>query len=146
MITEAIVPEPERFDPTHERPLPSESTDDLARWLGVWRRMDLAHINGFPLWEKEVFDALHTAFEPLQAIFTHYAKSGSAGSKSASAALTLQSSELTNLALDVGLATKLFPMARVVGVFERADLGDGGAPGDGGLGLHEFLECVTMLS
>ena len=68
MITEAIVPEPERFDPTHEQPLPSESTDDLARWLGVWRRMDLAHINGFPLWEKEVFDALHSAFEPLQAM------------------------------------------------------------------------------
>ena len=140
------MPEPERFDPKHERPLPSESADDLARWLGVWSKMDLAHIIGFPLWEKAVFGALHAAFEPLQAIFTHYAKSGAAGSKSASVALTLQRSELTTLALDVGLATNLFPMSRVLGVFQRADLGDGGAPGDGGLGLHEFLECVTMPS
>jgi hypothetical protein len=29
--------------------------------------MDLAHINGFPLWEHAVYDALHAAFEPLQA-------------------------------------------------------------------------------
>ena len=146
VITEAIVPEPQRFDPKHAPLLPSESADDLARWLAVWGKMDLAHIDGFPLWEKAVFDALHEAFDPLQAIFAHYAKSGAAGSASASAALILQSSELTTLALDVGMATKLFPMARVVAIFARADLGDGGAPGDGSLELHEFLECITMLS
>ena len=52
VITEAIVPQPVRFDPSKQPPLPGESAEEHARWLGVWRRMDLAHINGFPLWEQ----------------------------------------------------------------------------------------------
>ena len=52
VITEAVVPQPVRFDPSKQPPLPGESAEEHARWLGVWRRMDLAHINGFPLWEQ----------------------------------------------------------------------------------------------
>ena len=113
-------------------------------------------------------DALHGAFDPLAGIFKHYAMTGAAND-SAAKTHTMQKTELTNLALDIGLATKLFPMVRLAGptaaasprprpispdlpqvrvgeIFERADLGDGGGRGDLGLELHEFLECIVMLS
>lgn len=110
--------------------------------LQAWKRMNLSHVFGFPVWEKAVFTLLHKSFAELTSIFTHYAKSGSAGSSSAHGALTMQQTELTNLALDCALATETFPMARVQGVFARSDHKNG----DHALELHEFLEAVVQLS
>ena len=63
----------------------------------------------------------------------------------------MQQTELTNLALDCGLASDAFPMVRVQNIFERADQEDADAAGvkkggDNALELHEFLECVVMLA
>jgi hypothetical protein len=67
-------------------------------------------------------------------------------------ALTMQQSELTDLALDCSLATADFPMERVVQVFESADAVKDpaalkkGATADGNLELQEFLEAVAKLA
>ena len=68
-----------------------------------------------------MFDMLRTHFEQLRSIFDYYAKSGTAGSSSAGALLTMQQSELQTLAIDVGLTTDKFSMTRVINIFKRAD-------------------------
>ena len=108
--------------------------------------MDLGHLYGFPLWEKAVFMLLHRSFPELHSIFVTYSKRDDSGS--ATALETMQQTELVDLALDCGLATAAFPMARVQLVFARADLVDAGKAGDHGMALdfHEFLEAVVQLS
>ena len=64
--------------------------------------MDLYHVYGFPTWEEQAFKLVQNHFDELVSIFTEYAKTGSAGSGSAKALMTMQSTELTNLALDCG--------------------------------------------
>ena len=99
-----------RFVPD-ERP-----TSELARvprqFRQCWARMELSSTHGWPLWEAEVYGLLAESFAEIHSIFSYYGRSGAAGGTSASAALTLQSSELTNLALDIELAHKNFPMVR----------------------------------
>jgi hypothetical protein len=63
----------------------------------------------------------------------------SGGSSEPSALETMQQAELVDLALDCGLATDAFPMARVQAVFARADATKA-------LELHEFVEGVVSLS
>ena len=112
-ITNALYPPLVRYDP---------STSGASQgFIDVWGMMDLSKLFGFPLWEEDVFFALYGAFNELQSIFAMYAKSNASGSASASQALTMQQTELTDLALDCSLATDAFPMARVVLVFESAD-------------------------
>ena len=129
--------------------------------IGTWKKMDLNHVMGFPVWEEEVFGVIQRAFPELVSIFTEYAKSGSAGSGSAKATTTMQSTELTNLALDCELATDNFKMARINTIFQRADQvddtyvvdkadkrkvkGKSAEMGDHGLELHEFMECLIMI-
>jgi len=141
VVSNALYPPIERYDP-------STSGADPA-FLDTWAKMDLSHLAGFPLWEEGVFMALAGAFQELISIFSQYAKSGSGGK--ANEALTMQQTELTDLALDCSLATDAFPMARVIVVFERADMadakpGEAPKPGDGALELFEFLEAVVMLA
>ena len=38
-------------------------------FLEEWAQMDLSHIFGFPLWEKDVHDVLQPQFKELQSIF-----------------------------------------------------------------------------
>eukprot|EP00966_Prymnesium_polylepis_P147009 3395466-Prymnesium_polylepis.1 len=58
----------------------------------------------------------------------------------------MQQTELVDLALDVGLANKAFPMARVQMIFERADQTGDRQAGDNALEFHEFLEAVVLLA
>ena len=51
----------------------------------TWSKMDVSHVAGFPVWEREVFELLLKANAELTSIFNHYAKAGSAGSGSATA-------------------------------------------------------------
>ena len=127
----------------------------------MWSKMDLKHIYGFPLWEENVFSQFTTHFDELKAIFTHYAKSGGAGAVSANAALTMQSTELGNMCLDIDILTEKFNMTRVINIFRRADQvddtqkaaahdhriieGEAAKGGDRGLELHEFLEALVAL-
>ena len=112
-ITDALFPPLVRYDPS--------TSGANEGFIAQWERMSLDKLFGFPLWEEDVFFALYGAFKELQSIFAQYAKSNASASAKGSAALTMQQTELTDLALDCSLATESFPMERVVAVFESAD-------------------------
>ena len=76
--------------------------------------------------------------------------------------MTMQVTELTNLALDIDILSEDFNATRVTNIFRRADQvddtqkeashdnriveGEAAAAGDRGLELHEFIECVVMIA
>jgi hypothetical protein len=98
------------------------------------------------LWEEDVFSMMQPAFTDLLSIFTYYAYAGSAsdGSATSWSTDTLQQTELVDLALDCGLATKQFSMAKVVALFEAENARNGAADAD--LELFEFLQLVVVLA
>jgi hypothetical protein len=136
VLTEVLAPRAERLSTAGVLALPGMDAAVHALFMGVWAKMDLGHLFGFPLWEKAVFMLLHRSFPELQSIFVTYSKRGTADSGSLE---TMQQTELVDLALDCGLATAAFPMARVQLVFD-------GKAGDQALELHEFLGVVVQLS
>ena len=77
VITEAVAPPMVRFDPSTSGANP--------KFLAHWAKVDLSHVCGFPMWEADVFGLLSAAYDELNSIFNHYAKSGSAGAVSANA-------------------------------------------------------------
>jgi hypothetical protein len=99
---------------------PDELSAQPAEWMATFAKMDLSDCHGWPLWEKEVFTILSSAFDELGSIFSYYAKSGGVGT-SATSAFQLQQAEVTNFALDCGLASKEFPMARIHSLMEVSD-------------------------
>jgi hypothetical protein len=121
VISEALYPPLVRFDPSTSQPKAGAPYNEHRLLLETWAKMDLSHMFGFPAWEGELFGAFQGAFGELRSIFDYYAKSGTAGSASAGAAMTMQSTELTNLALDCNFVTPAFSMARVNTIFQRAD-------------------------
>ena len=70
---------------------------------------------------QAVFTHLSGHVPELQSIFIHYAKSGTAGSAGANAALTMQTTELGNMCMDIDMLTEKFNMTRVINIFRRAD-------------------------
>ena len=146
VLTEVLAPRVERLSTAGVVALPGMDAAVHALFMRVWAKMDLGQLYGFPLWEKAVFMLLHRSFPELHSIFVTYSKRDDSGS--ATALETMQQTELVDLALDCGLATAAFPMARVQLVFARADLVDAGKAGDHGMALdfHEFLEAVVQLS
>ncbi len=121
VISKYCYPPLPRYDTSLAQPLEGESQADLNTFIMFWNQMDLSHVYGFPLWEEGVFHLLHANFEQLRSIFDYYAKSGTAGSSSTGALLTLQQTELQTLAIDVGLNSAKFSMTRVINIFKRAD-------------------------
>ena len=149
VISEAVSPPVERFDASLASPLPDQEREEHERWMATWANMGLSHVYGFPLWEEEVFHLLQRTYAETFSIFAHYSKSGSSGTSSATAAMTMQQSELGSLVHDIGLATEVFPIARVNVIFTRADQAEEVGHKKGGnksLEFHEFLEAVVMLS
>ena len=116
VIAEAVVPKVERFDPASAAPPTGMETDLHDLFLHTWSRMDLRQAFGWPLWEKPVFHLLHRSFPELKSIFKQYASSGG-GASSVHGAETMQSTELTNLALDCQLPTEAFPISRIQAIF-----------------------------
>ena len=45
-------------------PLPKEGAAALSAWRDLWRAADLRAVPGWPLWEEEVHDLLHSNPEP----------------------------------------------------------------------------------
>ena len=136
VLTEVLAPRAERLSTAGVLALPGMDAAVHALFMGVWAKMDLGHLFGFPLWEKAVFMLLHRSFPELQSIFVTYSRRGTAESGSLE---TMEQTELVDLVLDCGLATKAFPMARVQAVFD-------GKAGDQALELREFLEVVVQLA
>ena len=90
---------------------------EIVLVVDAW--LALNGLYAFPTWEKEVFELYSNATGELMSIFRQYSKIG--GSHAAD---TMQQTELTNLALDCGIASEAFPMTRVIQIFERADMVD----------------------
>ena len=113
-----------RFDVAKDLATPEEKAiSDVPDWNGMWAKMDLSDVHGWPLWEKEVYLLLGAAFDELASIFAYYSKSGGVGT-SANSAFVLQQAEVTNFALDCGLATKEFMMSRIHVLMEQSDQSD----------------------
>ena len=119
IISAALYPPVERFDPSA-----AAASSEEGGFVREWAKMDLSHVFGFPVWEQGVFEIFNASSEELKSIYQMYAKSGTAGSASANAALTMQQTELQNLALDCQLSSEAFSMTRVMCVswFRSADL------------------------
>jgi hypothetical protein len=164
IVSEAVVPPPPRYDTSKAKPLKDQAEAEHKALLKVWSQMDLSHVFGFPLWEEELFGVFQRAYPELKSIFAQYAKSGSAGSGSALSAMTMQQTELTDLALDCELATEQFKMARINNIFMRADQKDDtfevnkadsragsikgktAEKGNQALTMPEFFECLVMIA
>jgi hypothetical protein len=116
-----------------------------AAWLAVWQDVDLSRLPGFPLWERPVFELLQALplspfthpTEPscthrarvhawfmhppqacwpvLRSIFHFYCKRGNDASVGHPNQMTLPAFLLW--ADDCRMRTKLFPQARIQGVF-----------------------------
>ena len=156
VISAAMYPPVERFDAA------ASSGDSKSPCAVTWAKMDLSHVFGFPTWEEGVYSAFSKSYDEIVSIFNMYAKSGTAGASSASKAMTMQQTELQNLALDCSLSNEKFSKTRVINIFKRADqvdatakasaadkrvmVGDNAKGGDRGLELHEFCECLVMLA
>ena len=121
VISKYCCPPLPRYDPSTAEAVEGQ---DLKTVILFWERMDLSHVFGFPTWEEPAFKLFAASFSELSSIFQQYAKSGAAGSGSATSALTMQKTELTNLALDCGLATKDFMMTRIHSLMEVSDQTD----------------------
>ena len=82
-------------------------------WVGPDTMLEKAFTSLMIVLGTFVFALLQGTFAEIKSIFDYYAKSGTAGSASATAAMTMQTTELTTLALDCSIATPSFPMARI---------------------------------
>ena len=58
VITEAVVPPPNRLDVASVVALPGQDPVEHNKLMQAWGKMDLGHVYGFPLWEKEVFTVI----------------------------------------------------------------------------------------
>ena len=95
----------ERYEADKEtKPLKTESTKDLEKWLDCWSRMEIMDVHMWPTWEKEVHDILHPLFKELQLIFLAYTRSIS--EDSAEDAMEMSMDEFHDFVVDVGLETK----------------------------------------
>ena len=153
VISEVVAPPTERFD------VASSGAD--KKFCAVWAKTDLWHVFGFPMWEKEVFTLLYSSGR-AQVHLRPLCKEWLGGLGYANAAMTMQQTELVDLALDCELTSESFSMARVQNIFERADqvddtfveskadkrvlLGETAKGGDNGLEFHEFLECIIQIA
>jgi hypothetical protein len=120
VITKAVVEPIMRFDASYAAPTGGQPKDEFEVALATWDRMDLGNVHGFPVWEAAVFELIKSNFGEIMSIFSQYSK-GSGDGSSAKGAMTMQQTELTELCVDCSIETPDFPMARIIGVFERAD-------------------------
>ena len=138
-IGDAIAPKVARFDPTETLALPGHSAAEHERWMSAWSQMDLSRLVGFPTWEKEVFDILQHFFLDLYNLFVYYSYAGDAF-----AGETMQQGELVDLALDCAIATKDFPMTKLVQLFDEVNKASATVNTD--LDLPEFLTLLVHLA
>ena len=96
------IPPPERYLP--------DSGSAPAAFIECWNKMDgLEVVPGFPVWEEDVYKLLASAYADLEPLFQYYS-GDSAG---------MQQAELVDLALDNSLATKPYPITKVVALFDQ---------------------------
>ena len=139
----AAVADVPRYDASGAIALPGQGAAEHDKFMSSWKKLDLSHVEGFPTWEEEIFHILQQSFTDLLSIFTYYACAGEP-TGSTWGGSTLQQTELVDLALDCGLATKALPMNKLVKLFEEENSRFGA--GDQDLELHEFLQLVVVVA
>ena len=64
---------PARFNAWRDgAPLPGEGQAEYDGWLRVWQQVHLAHLDGFPLWERQVHDQLHACYAELSEVDAYH--------------------------------------------------------------------------
>lgn len=147
---------PSRFNAWRDSsPLPGETAAAHSAFLLAWQQLDLSPISGFPLWEKEVHDALHEHYSELMCIFGHYCKSSSRGSIAAGTSMDLD--EWGAFCRDAKLYAKGFDAKHCDAIFhDNAAVGaadetpkaakEESRSGKPGLMSHSFLAAVVSLA
>jgi hypothetical protein len=152
-----------RYDTSESRPLEAETAGEHAAFLAEFTQLQLEGLYGWPLWEKEVHDLLHTHFATLSSIFRAYCKSAGESTVASNGrdaeAFTMSLEEFKDLARDVGLETVLITnKAATPATYTLQDMeeefltanksgkGLAGPQADGELLLHEFLNVLTRVS
>ena len=143
-IGNAIAPKFLRFDASQVVALPGHSAAEHELWMSTWRGMDLSKVHGFPLWEREVFEVLHSNFVDLYGLFSYYAWSADGADAEGYTAATMQQGELVDLALDCALATKAFPMTKIVATFDEVNRASPNVNSD--LECSEFFHLLVVLA
>ena len=127
-----------RFDASKAAPLGGQSAEAFAEWRALWGQLQLSAMPGFPLWEKEVHDALQAESAALLSIFAAYA-AGSVGG----GAREMDMDEFKDFAIDCKLPTKEYGLDMLGNEFTRAD---GAGAGDKVLEAHEFLQMLVHVA
>ena len=70
VVSKYVCPPLPLYDYTTAEPIEGDQAT-LDTMVGFWKKMDMKHVFGFPLWEKEVFDLFHQNFEQLRSIFDY---------------------------------------------------------------------------
>ena len=94
---------PARFDPARDEARSAGGAEEQpaaqrAMWRACWKAMDLSDVPGWPLWEKQVYEALRPHFMSVLAVYVHYARRG-AGFDASQGAKSLDAAEWGALAL-----------------------------------------------
>jgi len=147
-----------RYDVSESQPLKDETPEEHAAFLAEFKQLDLMGLYGFPLWESEVHDLLHTNFKELSSIFRAYCKS-LGESSSDDSAKTMDLEEFHDFVIDVGLETKLqvmkgaeaatYTFEQMKEQFTKADKSGKGMAGPAAnseLVLYEFMNILTRVS
>ena len=93
-----------RYDLARSAPLPGQGDEEHAAWLGVWAKLGIEGLHGFPLWEGAVHDCLQPQFAELQSIFRAYACGTIAAGAAGASQMDME--EFNDFAVECALPTK----------------------------------------
>ena len=140
VVTEAVVVKVPRFDASQTAPLSGHAGEVHSLLTLSWKAMDVSGVDGFPMWEQDVFTLLQRDFVEIRAIFTHYANSGSSAHKPIQVTELLES-ELASLVRDTGMGTETLSVTKMQAIHAQLS---GREEGDTLL-LHHFLELLVIV-
>jgi len=103
----------------------------------TWEMLQLSTLPGFPLWEKDVHDALAAQLESLQSIFRAYSAASLEGDAS-----TMDKEEFHDFVIESDLITDAYGFDTMSGQFTKANAGSN----DDVLEFHEFLTMLVRIS
>ena len=120
-----------RFDVSESMQLKDETPEEHAAFIADFKQLELFGLYGFPLWEAEVHNILHTNYRDLAGIFKGYCKSiGEASADEASKTMDVE--EMHDFVIDCGLETnngQPYTFAHMKEQFTKADKSGKGMAG-----------------
>ena len=117
-----------------------DASGDSSEFGQCWAKCKFNDLHGFPLWEKEVYDALNGSFDSLKETFLAYC--AGLNDVDAEAAQTMDMDEFHDFVIEAELATKEYSFDVMTNQFNQANAGSG----DKTLDLAEFLQMVPHIA